>query len=154
MGLEQSSPKTPLSSRTARRSHKGRKTKAKCHGVATNRPLLLSYGRIQRSRAEVCFSLSPSSQVRSPTIHPQNELRLTCRQAHSARRLPLIESSCTAQSQGEKQAQQRVLYLAAFRKQTHDHIDNFPSRTLYAGSGTKRDAITWQRFISLCSVGP
>src|SRR5258706_4443112 len=66
----------------------------------------------------------------------------------------LVESNCTAQSQGEKQAQQRVLYLAAFRKQTHDHIDNFPSRTLYAGSGTKRDAITWQRFISLCSVGP
>src|SRR5258705_5606310 len=29
MGLEQSSPKTPLSSRTARRSHKGKKTSSK-----------------------------------------------------------------------------------------------------------------------------
>jgi hypothetical protein len=34
---------------------------------------------------------------------PANELRLTCRQAHSPRRLPLVESSCSARLKGEEQ---------------------------------------------------
>ena len=37
----------------------------------------------------------------TPSMLPQTELRLTCRQAHSPRRRPLIESNCSARLKGK-----------------------------------------------------